>query len=179
MVDLDAFLKDPKKTASDYDYDDFFPGISGALRWDRVPGHRTGKGPQWALPIGFEDNVLMYNTDVFAKFGVQPPKTISELLELSAKLNEFDGKGTYGIALRGTRNWATIHPEYMTTYTNYGAVDLAIEDGKLVSKVNSPEAVAMTDMWVKLVKAGGSPTWSSYTWYQCGADIGAKKATIM
>ena len=179
MVDLDAFLKDPKKTAGDYDYDDFFPGISGALRWDRVPGHRTGKGPQWALPIGFEDNVLMYNTDVFAKFGAQPPKTISELLELSAKLNEFDGKGTYGIALRGTRNWATIHPEYMTTYTNYGAVDLAIEDGKLVSKVNSPEAVAMTDMWVKLVKAGGSPTWSSYTWYQCGADIGAKKAAMM
>ncbi len=179
MVDLDKFLNDPTKTAPDYDYADFFPGIVGALRWDLVPGHRVGKGPQWALPIGFEDNCLMYNTDVFTKAGVTPPKTIDELLETAAKLQEFDGKGTYGIALRGSRNWATIHPEYMTTYTNYGAVDLAIEDGKLVSKVNSPEAVAMTDMWIKLIKSGGSPTWSSYTWYQCGADLGAKKAAMM
>ena len=179
MVDLNKFLNDPKMTAADYNYGDFFPGIVGALRWDLVPGHKVGTGGQWALPIGFEDNVLMYNLEVFEKHGVKPPKTIDELLALTKKLNEFEGKGTYALAVRGTRNWATIHPGYMTTFANYGATDLAIENGKLVSKVNSPEAVAMTDMSVQLIKAGGSPTWSSYTWYQCGADLGARKAAML
>jgi multiple sugar transport system substrate-binding protein len=104
---------------------------------------------------------------------------MNELLELCEKLNEFDGKGTYALAIRGSRNWATIHPGYMTTYVNYGAKDFEIENGKLVSKVNSKEAVEMTDMWVKLIKAGGSPSWSSYTWYQAGADLGAGKAAML
>ncbi|MDR1613485.1 MAG: sugar ABC transporter substrate-binding protein [Planctomycetota bacterium] len=179
MVDLSTFIEDPGKTAPDYNFADFYDGIVGALRWDLVPGHKVGVGPQWALPLGFETNCLSYNKEVLDKFGVAVPKTMDELLAAATKLNKFEGEGTYGIALRGTRNWATIHPGYMTAFTNYGAQDLAIEGGKLVSKVNAPEAVAMTDAWVKLIKAGGSPTWASYTWYQCGADLGARKAAIM
>ncbi len=179
MVDLMDYINDPAKTNANYDYNDFFPGIIGALRWDLVPGHKVGTGPQWAIPLGFEANCLTYNKDVLDKHGIAVPKTMDELLAATTKLNKFEGEGTYGLAVRGTRNWATIHPGYMTTYTNYGAVDLAIENGKLVSKVNSPKAVEMTDMWVKLIKAGGSPTWASYTWYQCGADLGARKAAMM
>ncbi len=179
LNELDSFIKNPAKTSPEYDYADFFPGIVGALRWDKIPGHKVGSGPQWALPLGFEANCLSYNKDVLAKFGITPPKTISELMAAARKLNKFEGEGTYGIAVRGTRNWATIHPGYMTTYTNAGAVDLAIENGRLVSKVNSPEAVAMTEKWVQMIKEGGSPTWASYTWYQCGADLGARKAAMM
>lgn len=179
MVDLMKYINDPTKTEASYDYADFFPGIIGALRWDMVAGHKVGTGPQWALPLGFEANCLSYNKDIFAKHGLKAPATLKELMEAATKLNKFEGEGTYGIALRGTRNWATIHPGYMTTYSNWGAQDLAIENGKLVSKVNSPEAVEMTDYWVKLIKAGGSPTWASYTWYQCGADLGARKAAMM
>ncbi len=179
MVDLSKYINDPAKTASDYDFADFFPGIVGALQWDLVPGHKVGSGPQWALPLGFEANALSYNKELFDAKGMQPPKTMKELLEATKKLNKFEGEGTYGLAVRGTRNWATIHPGYMTTYTNWGAQDLAIEDGKLVSMVNSKEAVEMTEAWVELIKAGGSPTWASYTWYQCGADLGARKAAMM
>ncbi len=179
LADLDAFIKNPAKTAPDYNYADFFPGIVGALRWDKIPGHKVGAGPQWALPLGFEANCLSYNKDVFKKLGLKVPATIDELMDVAKKANKFEGEGTYGIAVRGTRNWATIHPGYMTTYTNSGAVDLAIENGKLVSKVNSPEAVAMTEKWVKMIKESGSPTWASYTWYQCGADLGARKAAMM
>ena len=179
MVDLDAYIKDTKKTSPEYDYADFFPGIVGALRWDMVPGHKVGTGPQWALPLGFEANCLSYNKEVLDKHGIAAPKTMKELLEATKKLNKFEGEGTYGLAVRGTRNWATIHPGYMTTFSNWGAQDLAIENGKLVSKVNSKEAVEMTEAWVDLIKSGGSPTWASYTWYQCGADLGARKAAMM
>jgi len=73
---------------------------------------------------------------------------MEELEVLCEKLQEFDGPGTYALAIRGSRNWGTIHPAYMTTYTNYGAKDFVVENGKLVSKVNSPEAVKMTSDWV-------------------------------
>lgn len=179
MVDLDSYIKDSSKTAADYNYGDFYDGIVGALRWDLIPGHKVGKGPQWALPLGFETNCISYNRELFEKFGLTAPTNMKELLEAAKKLNKFEGEGTYGLAVRGTRNWATIHPGYMTTFTNYGAVDLAIENGRLVSKVNSPEAVAMTEMWVDLIKQAGSPTWASYTWYQAGADLGARKAAIL
>lgn len=179
VQDLNKFINDKNATSPDYDINDFYPGILGALKWDLVAGHKTGTGPQWALPMGFEMYTLAYNKKVFADKGLQPPKTMDELLALCTKLQEFNGKGTYALAIRGTRNWATIHPGYMTTYATWGAKDFAVENGKLVSKVNSKEAVDMTDMWLKLIKAGGSPTWSSYTWYQAGADLGAGKAAML
>ncbi|NDL67690.1 ABC transporter substrate-binding protein [Anaerotalea alkaliphila] len=179
VADLTPFIEDPNMTNPDYNMDDFFPKIVDALKWDLVPGNKVGTGPQWALPIGFETNNLAYNKKVFEERGLEPPKTMEDLLKLTKELNEFDGPGTYALAIRGARNWGTIHAGYMTTYSNYGAVDFAVEDGKLVSKVNSPEAIEMTEMWVDLIKAGGSPSWSSYTWYQAGADFGAGKAAML
>ncbi|WHH61121.1 sugar ABC transporter substrate-binding protein [Petroclostridium sp. X23] len=176
---LDEFINDSNLTASDYNFEDFYKGIVGALKWDLTPGHKTGSGSQWALPMGFEQYTLAYNKRIFAEKGLEAPKTIEELMDLCKKLNEFDGKGTYALALRGTRNWATIHPGYMTTFVNYGAKDFEVEEGKLVSKLNSKEAVEMTDTWVKLIKSGGSPSWSSYTWYQASADLGAGKAAML
>ncbi|WP_069999515.1 ABC transporter substrate-binding protein [Cellulosilyticum sp. I15G10I2] len=179
VADLTPFLEDPNLTEASYDFGDFFPKIVDGLKWDLVPGHKVGEGPQWALPIGFETNNLAYNKRIFDERGLKPPKTMEELLVLCEKLKEFDGPGTYPLAIRGARNWGTIHAGYMTTFSNYGAVDFAIEDGKLVSKVNSPEAIKMTQMWVDLIKAGGAPSWSSYTWYQAGADLGAGKAAML
>ena len=64
-------------------------------------------------------------------------------------------------------------------YTTWGAKDFEIEDGKLVSKVNSPEAIAMTEYWVNLVKNGSAPQWATYGWEMAGADLGAGKAAMM
>jgi multiple sugar transport system substrate-binding protein len=176
---LEQYIENSDLTSADYHVEDFYEGIIGALQWDKVPGHPVGKGSQWALPMGFEQYTLAYNKRIFAEKNLQPPTTIEELETLCEVLNEFDGKGSYALALRGTRNWATIHPGYMTTYVNFGAKDLAIENGRLVSKVNSPEAVDMTQTWVDMIKTGGSPSWSSYTWYQAGADFGAGKAAML
>jgi len=176
---LDEFINDPNLVSPEYDFDDFYDGVISSLRWNLVPGNKVGTGNLWALPIGFETNTLAYNKRIFDERGLKPPKTIEELKVLCDKLQEFDGPGTYALAIRGARNWGTIHAGYMTTYSNYGAVDFTIENGKLVSQVNSPEAVKMTEDWVDLIKRGGSPTWASYTWYQAGADLGAGKAAML
>ncbi|MBN2375059.1 MAG: sugar ABC transporter substrate-binding protein [Sedimentisphaerales bacterium] len=179
IQDLTPFIEDSNLTGPDYDIADFYEGVLGACRWDLIPGHKTGAGPYWGLPLGFEIYSLAYNKKVFADRGLAVPKTMEELIEICEKLKEFDGRGTYPIAFRGSRNWATIHPGYMSTFANYGAQDFVIENCKLVSKVNSPESVKMTEDWVKLIKVGGSPSWSSYTWYQAGADLGAGKAAML
>ncbi len=176
---LDDYINDPNKTHAEYNFDDFYPAVVGSLRWDCIPGHRVGEGPQWALPMGYELNNLAYNKRVFDEKGLEPPKTTDELLELAKELQEFAGPGSYGIAVRGTRNWATIHPGYMTCFATWGGQDFVIEDGRLVCKLDSPEAIEMTDYWVRLIKEGGSPQWSTYTWYQAGADLGAGKAAML
>ncbi len=180
MEPLDSYIEDASKTAPDYDYDDFIPGIINALRWDLVPGHAVGEGELWALPMGWEINTLTYNKKVFDEAGLSAPTTTQELYDDAVALKEFGGTGTYGLAVRGLRDWGTIHPAYMSLFATWGAKDFEIDDdGRLVSKLDSPEAIEMTDYWVKLIKDGGAPQWSTYGWELCGADLGAGKAAMM
>jgi multiple sugar transport system substrate-binding protein len=179
MEPLEDYINNPSLTSEDYNYDDFIPGVIDALKWDCVPGHSVGTGSQWALPMGWEVNILTYNKRILAEQELDVPETAEDLLETASALKEFNGSGSYGIALRGTADWGTIHPAYMSMYTTWGAKDFAIEDGKLVSQVDSPEAIAMTDYWVQLVKNGSAPQWSTYGWELAGADLGAGNAAMM
>lgn len=179
MEPLEDYIANSSLTNADYNYDDFIPGVIDALKWDCVPGHAVGEGSQWALPMGWEINILTYNKRILEENNLQPPKTAEELLDTAKALHEFNGSGTYGLALRGTADWGTIHPAYMSMYTTWGAKDFAVEDGKLVSQVNSPEAIAMTEYWVDLVKNGSAPQWSTYGWELAGADLGAGNAAMM
>ncbi len=179
LADFDDFLEDSRITSEDYDVLDFFPNIIGAFRWDTVTGHRPGNGPLWAIPMGFEQYVLAYNKRIFDEMGLSPPATMKQLLELCYSLDGFGGPGTYAIALRGTGNWATIHPGFMTTYANYGAVDFLLNDGRLVSAVDSVQSVEMISKWIEIIRAGASPQWPSYTWYHASKDFGAGKAAML
>lgn len=179
MEPLENYINDPAKTAADYNFDDFIPATVKSLQWDLVPGHAVGEGSQWALPMGWELNNLAYNKNVFADKNIAVPTTTDELLETAKSLKEWGGSGTYGVAVRGTRDWATIHPGYMSLFATWGGKDFAIEDGKLVCKLDSKEAIEMTDYWVNLIKAGGPSQWSNYTWYEASSDLGAGKAAML
>ena len=179
MEPLDDYINNPSLTSADYNFDDFIPGVVGALKWDLVPGHAVGEGSQWALPMGWELNNLAYNKGLFADKGLTVPTTTDELLATAESLNEWAGSGSYGIAVRGTREWATIHPGYMSLFATWGGQDFAIEDGKLVCQLDSKEAIDMTTYWVELVKKAGPPQWTTYTWYQASSDLGAGKAAML
>lgn len=180
IEDLNNYLSNPEMITSDYDFNDLVPSAVSALQWDGTPGHAVGNGPQLGLPLMFEIYTLAYNTRAFEEAGIDaPPATYEELLEACDKLQNWNGSGSYPLAMRGARDWGTIHPGYMSMYAMYGATDFAVEDGKLVSKLNSPESVAMNDFFLNLIKRGGSPSWSKYTWYECAADLGAGKAAMM
>jgi multiple sugar transport system substrate-binding protein len=177
---LDSYLNNPSLTNPDYDVADFVPSAFNSLKWDGVSGHAVGSGKQWAIPLGYEVYILGYNKRAFQKAGItKVPETYEEILAACDKLKNWNGSGSYAIALRGARDWGTIHPGYMSTYKNYGATDFAVEGGKLVSKVNSPESVKMNEFFVDLVRRGGSPQWSSMYWYMALADFGAGKAAMI
>jgi multiple sugar transport system substrate-binding protein len=176
---LDAYLSNKSLTQDSYDFGDIVPSTIGALRWDGVTGHPVGTGNLLALPLGCEVYLIGYNKRAFAKAGItKVPETYDELLAACDKLKNWNGPGSYAIAVRGARDWGTIHPAYMSAYAQFGAKDFAIEGGRLVSKVNSPESIAMNKFFVDMIKRGGSPQWSSSFWYTNQADLGAGKAAI-
>ena len=179
IEELDTYIADSSLTNEDYDVDDFYTGVFDTFKWDTVAGHPTGEGPQWSVPMVFEEYVLGYNKRIFEEHGLTPPTTMDELIECAMALHEFDGPGTYGIAVRGSREWPTINTSYITNFMNYGGQEWAIEDGKLISKVNEPEGVAATQAYVDLITKGGPPNWANYTWYECAADLGAGKAAML
>jgi multiple sugar transport system substrate-binding protein len=130
--------------------------------------------------MGWELNNLAYNKRIFEEKGLEVPTTTDELMETATALNEFDGSGTYGIAVRGSREWATIHPGYMSLFATWGGKDFEVgDDGELVCKLDSEEAIAMTDYWVNMIKQAGPPQWTNYTWYQASSDLGAGKAAML
>ena len=173
MEPLNKYMNDPSMTSPDWDKNDIYPNLLSADSWSLKVGDPIGTGSQWALPWAFEANALMYRKDLFEKFGLTPPKTLQELYETAKKLTTAE---MAGIVVRGTRNWATIHPGYMTSYASYGLKDF---DKKLNPLMNSAKAVDMTDLWIKMIRDAGPKAWTTYTWYQCGSDLGAGKAAMM
>lgn len=179
MAALDKFILNPAVTRQGYDVNDFFPAISGAFRWNRLAGSKLGEGPLWAIPIGFEACALTYNREVFSRARLPVPRTMEELIEAGKQLNGFEGEGTYGVAARGLGEWNSLHSGYITAFANYGGKDMEIEDGRLVSRVNSPEAVAVTDLWVEMLRSCGPEDWEYYDWYRCLADIGNRRTPTL
>ena len=138
-----------------------------------------GSGSQLGLPLCFEIYCLAYNKRAFEEKGLKVPATYDELITVSEALKGWNGSGSYGLAVRGHRDWGSIHPGYMSFFTAFGAKDFEIENGKLVSGLDSPEAIAMTEWFVDLVKRGGPPFWENYTWVDAGNDLGSGKAAML
>ena len=180
VEDLNQYIKDPAKTNPKYNWEDVLPGLRASTSWNGVPGGELGSADakQWCIPWGYELNSVTYNAKMYEKAGVQLPKNLPELVEASAKLQKNLG-GPYGVGVRGSRSWASIHPGFLSGYANYGQKDFTIADGKLKAAMATKESKAYHAMWVKMIQDSGPKNWSTYTWYQVGTDLGAgASATI-
>ena len=183
LEDFNPWIQNGAATSPDYDWEDIYPNLRSADQWSLKVGDPLGTGGQYALPWGFETNTVMYNTEVFKKLGVKPAETLDELLELARTLNEkAPGAGypdMYGIGARGSRQWATIHPGFMTMYSRMGAKDFEINGDAVKPVMNSDVAVDFTGKWAQMLKDAGPPNWTNYYWYDVGNDLGAEKAAMI
>ena len=131
------------------------------------------------MPWGYEQNNLAYNEGMLKQIGASVPTNMSELIEVAAKATkEIDG--VYGIGVRGSRSWATIHPGFLSAYANFNEKDLNVAaDGKLSAAMNTAGSKAFHADWVRMIQESGAADWSSHTWYQVGTDLGAGKSAMI
>src|SRR5712672_4796773 len=174
IEDLNTYIKDASKTNPAFNWEDVLPVLRASTAWDGVAGSElgSGKAKQWCIPWGYELNNIAYNRKIFDKVGVKPPKNLDEMLEVAAKITK-DAGGPYGVGVRGSRSWASIHPGFLSAYSNFGQKDFVMEGGKLKDAMNTKASKDFHEQWVKMIQGSGPKNWSTYTWYQVGTDLGA------
>lgn len=179
--DLNAWIQDGSKTNPGYNWEDMLEGVRKSCAWNGQPGGELGSADakQWCIPWGYEQNNLAYNAAMFKKAGVGVPKNMDEMVAAAAAV-QAGNDGIYGIGVRGSRSWATIHPGFLSGYANFGQKDLNVSaDGKLSAAMNTGVSKAFHANWVKMIQDSGAPDWSTHTWYQVGTDLGAGKSAMI
>jgi multiple sugar transport system substrate-binding protein len=178
VEDLNEWIQDPAKTNPNYNWDDMLEGVRASCAWSGKPGEEVGTGDakQWCIPWGYEQNNLAYNAGMLEAAGIAVPTNIDELVAAAAALTSDDA---YGIGVRGSRSWATIHPGFLSAYANFGEKDLSLEDGKLSAAMNTDVSKAFHAKWVKMIQESGAKDWATHTWYQVGTDLGAGKSAMI
>ena len=179
--DLNEYITDESRTNPDYNWEDVLEGVRKSCAWNGRPGGELGSddAKQWCIPLAYEQNNLTYNKRVFDGAGLGVPTNIDELVETAAAAKAAMDGG-YGIGVRGSRSWATIHPGFLSGYANFGQKDLNVsDDGLLSAAMNTEVSKEYHSKWVKMIQDSGAPDWSTHTWYQVGTDVGAGKSAMM
>jgi multiple sugar transport system substrate-binding protein len=181
IVDHNEWIQDASKTNPGYNWNDMLEGVRKSCAWNGRPGGALGSDDamQWCIPWGYEQNNLAYNAGMMEKAGVAVPTNLDELIEAAAKA-QAGNDGIYGIGVRGSRSWATIHPGFLSAYSNLGEIDLNVSaDGKLSAAMNTAGSKAFHAKWVQMIQDSGARDWSNHTWYQVGTDLGAGKSAMI
>ncbi|UCH10318.1 MAG: extracellular solute-binding protein [Fidelibacterota bacterium] len=161
---LESYLANPALTNENYDPDDFFPVCLTANRWNGKPGYSNyGLGSQWAIPVQVETYILAFRKDWAADLQLTPPGNYKEYYRFAkAMTRDIDGRRVHGVTARGIGTWSTIATGFLTGFASSGCRDF---DDQMNCTINSPEAVAFTEIWIRTLKESGPLAWTSNSWY--------------
>jgi len=143
IEDLNTYIKDASKTNPAFNWEDVLPGLRASTAWDGVAGSELGSGKAKQWCIPWG----------------------YELNNIAYNRKIFDKVGS--------RSWASIHPGFLSAYSNFGQRDFVMEGGKLKAAMNTKASKDFHEKWVKMIQGSGPKNWSTYTWYQVGTDLGA------
>ena len=145
-----------------YDYED-------VLKSGRDAG--TLNGTLYALPIGAEAEILMYRKDILEQKGIAVPATFDEMYEAATALNSAD---MAGYVTRGKRGLDVLW-EWTGFLLSYGGRYFD-ENGK--PAFNTPEGVAATEMFVKLLNEAGPEGTINWSWMEASQNFGQGKSAM-
>lgn len=150
---LDGFLNDPKFTAPDYDFNDFFQGSKDAML---ISGKTLG------IPFSLSSLLTFYRKDLFDKAGMKPPTNVEELEAAAKKLH--NPPAVYGFVTRGqkTQNIATVDG----FLRNFGGGYL---DKSGTPILNSDADVKAVDYYAMMLRKYGPPGVTNFSWPEAGA----------
>ena len=160
---LDGYFNNPKLAdLAWYDMEDLL-----------LSGREAGRleGVQYALPIGAEAQMLFYRKDIFAEKGIQPPTTMDELYATAKELTTDD---MAGYVTRGKLGLDVLW-EWTGFLLSYGG---RYFDDQGNPAFNSPEGVAATEMYVKLLNECGPEGTLSWSWMEASANFAQSKSAM-
>jgi multiple sugar transport system substrate-binding protein len=131
----------------------------------------TLDGTMYALPIGSEAEILMYNQEVFEANDVSVPTTFDELYTTAKQLTTDE---MAGYVSRGKRGLDVLW-EWTGFLLSYGGRYFD-ENGE--PAFNSPEGVAATEMYAKLLNETGPEGTINWSWMESSQNFAQGKAAI-
>jgi multiple sugar transport system substrate-binding protein len=149
----------------EYDVQDFNPG---ALKVGTVDG------VLYFAPLTGGGDLFVYRKDLLDKAGIQPPKTLDELMVAAKKLND-PAHGVYGIALRGGRGSGANVWRWMPYFRGLGGKWF---DGDKPA-FNSEAAVKATQDYLELFKYSPPGTATGNWDESTGAFLAGNAAMII
>lgn len=149
---LDIYLADAALTNPEYDFQDFIPAsIKVVRRADKLIG----------VPLFWVNEILMYNTEIFQKYGVKVPRTLDELEKVAAKLTRPE-ENLYGFTSRGMGGGVAVPPFAPFLFSMGGG--WTDEEGN--AALNSPQAIAAFEFYGKLMREYNPPGPLNFNWRQ-------------
>ncbi|MFV0504177.1 MAG: ABC transporter substrate-binding protein [Lachnospirales bacterium] len=106
-------------------------------------------GVQYAIPTSTDTRVLAVNKDLFAKYGLDYPETMDDMLEVAKVITE---NGDYGFVNSMARH------DYVSTYEqgvflkSVGGSLYEIKEGKPIATINTPEMKEYLNFNLELLK---------------------------
>jgi multiple sugar transport system substrate-binding protein len=124
-----------------------------------------------SLPWSVDYFILYWNKEIFAKKGVELPKTFDEMVVAAEKLTD-PASGIYGFTGRGLRNanmalWTNF-------YLNYGG-EFLDDKGNILS--DGPAAIEATKMYQRLMKSA-PPGVAGFNWMESMASLTQGRAAM-
>jgi ABC-type glycerol-3-phosphate transport system substrate-binding protein len=149
---LDGYLGDAKLTDNDwFDFEDILAGWRGATSVDGKP---------YGIPYDGEATIQVYRQDVYDQLGLKPAETLDEYMSNAEKAHAPD-KRLWGAALRGFKGAGQNMYIYPSIFLAFGGKWFNA-DGKMT--VNTPEAVAALEWYVKLLNTYAPSGVENWNW---------------
>lgn len=120
----------------------------------------TYKGQIWAVPIFLGENAIFYNKDMFAAAGLQPPKTMDDIMKDAPLLTKRDSSGNVtrsGLSLRLSGQGSGVAEKFWIFLMQYGTPQQPLgllaktANGKYHASYANDAGVKVLEMYVNFV----------------------------
>jgi len=123
--------------------------------WDAQTRTSDPNGRVMGLPLNGNVHLLIYRRDLYEQLGLQAPRTWEDAAAAGERAQQ-GGIARYGYATRGqaSSGGQSITYDYMPVLYSYGGTWFADEGTDWTPALDTPEALAATEMYTRLLALG-------------------------
>jgi multiple sugar transport system substrate-binding protein len=156
---VNDYLRNPRLTATNYVWDDFFPKFREAMQ---VRGAILGP------PVMAENMALLYRKDVFSRYQVAVPRTLDELEAAARFLHKkaMSPQGATGVGLVSRGHGPTATGLYASLLHSFGGTWL---DGRGRPTLDGPQSLEALQWMNRVLGQYAPPDLARFGWQEASA----------